>query len=54
MDITITVTVNDWRDVPHDDPTTRAAILARIKDAAIYAATEEAEAHDVVVKAEAR
>lgn len=51
MDITISLTINDWRDVPHDDPALRAAILDSIKRRAIFAATEEAEAHDVVVKA---
>lgn len=50
-DITITISVNDWRDVQIDG-VLRAGIIKAIARAARMAAEDKAELHDVVIKAD--
>lgn len=50
-DITITVTINDWRDVPFDDRNRRQRILNEIAGEAAYCAIGAGDDHDVVVQA---
>ena len=49
-DITVTISIADWRDVDVNDAEQRRVILRAIGRAAEIAADEKAELYDVVIK----